>query len=296
MRVFRLIDGVGKGRDGRREDGRRADDFKFAGADHQSQLPFRGTSSGGLQRWGVRLIEVPSRRISTASWAWGWCSPIARPASPRLPATATTPALRPPARRPRNRSTCRCRTRSRCCRSTTTACLLNLPLPPVNGARVADRTTDLRGQHRDQQSDPRHLQGLYGRSDVSHLHDRLPGTIHRLSFIDSGSNGFFYDNPGLAALPGSPRIVVLSGGADRPTRDHHRLRRTQFDSGQLRHRQRGAICSRPATRRSSTWAPTLAPECSIGGCRFSSAARCSSGLPARPSPGVTESTPLWAYK
>lgn len=47
--VLWFVHGVGESRDSRRQDGRRADDFKSAGADHQSPIPFRGTSSRGVQ-------------------------------------------------------------------------------------------------------------------------------------------------------------------------------------------------------------------------------------------------------
>ena len=203
----------GTGRDGRRDDGRRADDSEPAGANHQSELPRRRSpprklqpdrpavctepAAVELQRHPRRGAAAVRRRAATIYYTCSAtnCAPTTQP----LDLQVQNPVALLPV--------------------DNNGVLLKFPLPPTNGASrlTGQLIFGVNTQANNMIPDGFKVYTANAQLNFITTFQNVPTA----GFIDSGSNGYFYDNPYLPLCPGSRWYCPAALTAQ--TRDQHRF-------------------------------------------------------------------------
>ncbi len=175
--------------------------------------------------------------------------------------------------------------------------LLNLPLPPVNGAPSLTGQLIFGVNTETNNQIPSTFKVFTADPTYLTFTTTFQGNPIDFSFIDSGSNGFFYDNPGLALCSGSPPSwycpAALTGQS---------ATTTGFDG------LNSTVVNLDIANAFDLFSTDNAAFFDLGanlgsgspifdwGLPFFLGRKVFVGIAGKSISGVTESTPLWAYK
>lgn len=172
--------------------------------------------------------------------------------------------------------------------------MLEFPLPPTDGAPTLTGQLIFGVNTETNNEIPAGFKVFTADANTLNFTTVFQGQTHTESFIDSGSNGYFYDNPNLPLCSGSPWYcpTALTGqgatniGADGVQGAFNFDIANAYD----------LLAMTNNLAFSNLGANAVGPDMFDWGLPFFLGRRVFVGIAGKTIPGVSESTPLWAYR